>query len=174
MACGRIRAISERTGLRPSCIGSVSGCPRDESSSAFDSRATGQTPLSLRRRSRRAGSSHLKSRGKSAHTADPARCGSTVNGGSVEKMLCVTGAEALRTRRVLSAFPVLNLARSHAPPDSRRCKKTEPANAMLTGFISVLVPRKGLEPPRCYSLVPETSASTNSATWAFQEGLDSI
>jgi ribonuclease R len=31
------------------------------------------------------------------------------------------------------------------------------------------VPRKGLEPPRCYSLVPETSASTNSATWAFQE-----
>jgi ribonuclease R len=31
-----------------------------------------------------------------------------------------------------------------------------------------MVPRKGLEPPRCYSLVPETSASTNSATWAFQ------
>src|SRR6218665_2820426 len=32
-----------------------------------------------------------------------------------------------------------------------------------------LVPRRGLEPPRCYSLVPETRASTNSATWAFQE-----
>ena len=31
------------------------------------------------------------------------------------------------------------------------------------------MPRKGLEPPRSYSLVPETSASTNSATWAFQE-----
>ena len=31
-----------------------------------------------------------------------------------------------------------------------------------------LVPRRGLEPPRCYSLVPETSASTNSATWAFR------
>jgi hypothetical protein len=29
-----------------------------------------------------------------------------------------------------------------------------------------LVPRRGLEPPRIAPLVPETSASTSSATWA--------
>ena len=35
-----------------------------------------------------------------------------------------------------------------------------------------LVPKRGLEPPRLSALVPETSASTNSATWASQEALN--
>ena len=40
-------------------------------------------------------------------------------------------------------------------------------DAVATPFAALrLVPRRGLEPPRLAALVPETSASTNSATWA--------
>jgi hypothetical protein len=35
--------------------------------------------------------------------------------------------------------------------------------------LAKLVPRKGLEPSRLAALVPETSASTNSATWACRD-----
>jgi hypothetical protein len=47
-------------------------------------------------------------------------------------------------------------------------KKAADSSAAF-GRISLVVPRKGLEPPRLSALVPETSASTNSATWASQE-----
>ena len=34
--------------------------------------------------------------------------------------------------------------------------------------LCVMVPRRGLEPPRLAALLPESSASTNSAIWAGQ------
>jgi hypothetical protein len=43
---------------------------------------------------------------------------------------------------------------------------SSPAGRYRTKPERHLVPWRGLEPPRCYPLVPETSASTNSATRA--------
>jgi hypothetical protein len=43
-------------------------------------------------------------------------------------------------------------------------------STILLKIKQILVPGRGLEPPRCYPLVPETSASTNSATRAGEEG----
>src|ERR1700730_11289453 len=43
------------------------------------------------------------------------------------------------------------------------------AGRVFAGFLVLfegMVPRRGLEPPRIAPLVPETSASTSSATWA--------
>jgi hypothetical protein len=49
----------------------------------------------------------------------------------------------------------------------RRSRKSRrPATIILLIIKKLLVPRRGLEPPRIAPLVPETSASTSSATWA--------
>ena len=50
--------------------------------------------------------------------------------------------------------------------DDRDLGNKKPPQGWLIYAVIDVVPRRGLEPPRCYSLVPETSASTNSATWA--------
>ena len=81
---------------------------------------------------------------------------------------------AARLRRVLnglSAFgfqikPSVSGNKKAVDRKSTACCVFDSSNAMS------LVPRRGLEPPRCYSLVPETSASTNSAIWASQEASD--
>ena len=81
---------------------------------------------------------------------------------------------AARLRRVLNGLsgfsfqikPSVSGNKKAVDRKSTACSVFDSSNAMS------LVPRRGLEPPRCYSLVPETSASTNSAIWASQEASD--
>src|SRR4029077_10853138 len=80
----------------------------------------------------------------------------------------------------LSAVPIKGPARRgaknnetprkayHRARNGARIKSQTGSN--LLKLHKKLVPGRGLEPPRCYSLVPETSASTNSATRAGEEG----
>ena len=58
------------------------------------------------------------------------------------------------------------LAAAHVEGAAISC----PLYLMLTLMVPILmVPRRGLEPPRLAALVPETSASTSSATWALTD-----
>ncbi len=60
-------------------------------------------------------------------------------------------------------------ARTQDPYSTSRAAKP-PLNVLKYNDKVLMVPGRGLEPPRCYPLVPETSASTNSATRAMSAG----
>src|SRR5512134_165248 len=68
-----------------------------------------------------------------------------------------------RPRRRFACGAILVLTRS---TQVLRFLGTEKRRAGSAGSWNSLVPRRGLEPPHLAALVPETSASTNSATWA--------
>jgi hypothetical protein len=85
-------------------------------------------------------------------------------------------------RAELPAFPVTNLS-GVVPQAVIKIERTflkiafesplktmdEKKPTQRVGFFPNLVPRRGLEPPHLAALVPETSASTNFATWATED-----
>ena len=74
----------------------------------------------------------------------------------------------LRGSRRNRARPAHGIAPAgdHRAPASRTGPTAAIESSGHGGRRPKMVPRRGLEPPRLAALVPETSASTNSATWA--------
>ncbi len=70
------------------------------------------------------------------------------------------------------ADPLLSLTTDHHPPTIEVQNEVTKQKGHREGGLEMkrqlykMVPKRGLEPPRFYPLVPETSASTNSATSA--------
>ena len=78
------------------------------------------------------------------------------NGGGIYPLSYPLAGMAARERRWMTLEKKLNWIRGFGGNMGRS----------WTSLNVALVPGRGLEPPRCYPLAPEASASTNSATRA--------
>jgi len=87
-----------------------------------------------------------------------------MNHSDVKTTMRYVHADNKDVREAMEKLPFMNVnirsANRHNPFSPDKKENTGKSNVVN------MVPRKGLEPSRVSPLVPETSASTNSATWA--------